>query len=377
MINTTVEFRKRLTRVVRVMIENSYPGTIGGGLLYFAVESLPAVLCDEIPPVPGNATMTFANESIKAIASTRSMVGQVVTLQCDDAYEFVDEPTEITTEPPEKVIDDHKAPYNVDMANTTSREDGPLKWVRCSASLEQGGYPCMQAQNAADTKGWAFSSVLPAWMKVSLQCAENEVHTVEVRCGWDTHHVTEVKITLTNDGGMEIDAQNPATSIGTIDGSTGKISLPAKTKAFNFSFTSETNVQAITVHVYKTDTSNNAVVTGVTVYGRPTTSPVSQGCWGGWEDFPAHSCQSPSRGARRSCSISGACRGDYVTCGEWNTWGSWTECRLGCPSSSTYTRARTCSTGGEACGSENLDEQNCDYTGKSGCCKYQSLQFRY
>ena len=100
MIDATVERRKRLTRVVRLVIDSSYPGTIGGGLLNFAVESLPGGLCDGLPPVPEHATITLSDLSLKALSRDRTLVGQVATLQCEDTYQFADTLTEVTTEPP-------------------------------------------------------------------------------------------------------------------------------------------------------------------------------------------------------------------------------------------------------------------------------------
>jgi hypothetical protein len=89
----TVPPGARLARTVRVVIDSYHQGATGGGFLFFQVDALPAAtVCEAHVPVPGNATITFEDEALKAADRRTGYVGQVATFTCDEGYEFADTP---------------------------------------------------------------------------------------------------------------------------------------------------------------------------------------------------------------------------------------------------------------------------------------------
>ena len=131
LINSTVELNTRITRVVRLQIVSSYPDTIGGGLLYFEVMALPcSTACDMDIPVPGKASITFGDSSIKAAARNTGYVGQTVTLTCNEGYEFADTPELVTTEP--------AAPNPIAAIDVSESSWGPWESSQCSVTCGSG-----------------------------------------------------------------------------------------------------------------------------------------------------------------------------------------------------------------------------------------------
>ena len=121
MINETVDLATRTARELKVNVDSSYPGTIGGGFLFFEVDTLPAATaCSEDLPHKDHATWEI--EELKVAGKDTGFTGAKVTYTCDEGYKWGYEHVPITTTPapptPIKVLG---APYDVDISLPASQ----------------------------------------------------------------------------------------------------------------------------------------------------------------------------------------------------------------------------------------------------------------
>ena len=116
MINETVDLATRTSREVKVNVDSSYPGTVGGGFLFFEVDTLPAATaCSVDLSKKGHAT--FEIEELKVAGRETGFTRAKATYTCDDGYKWGYEHVPITTTPaPPTPIKALGAPYDVDIS---------------------------------------------------------------------------------------------------------------------------------------------------------------------------------------------------------------------------------------------------------------------
>ena len=142
-----------------------------------------------------------------------------------------------------------------------------LKLTSCTANHQQKNYPCKNTLKLAG--GWAFDGKLPAWIHNVLEKTGHQVSRVVVTSGRKSHHPTVVQLELKGTSGW-IDptwVRIVKPSTGVFQQSTGRISVPRGTKIIDIEFDPVDDILGVKLHIFATDTKNNAVVELIEVYG--------------------------------------------------------------------------------------------------------------
>ena len=145
-----------------------------------------------------------------------------------------------------------------------------LQLVNCSASHQQGGYPCKHVLKD-DSKGWAYGGHVPAWISVKLEQTAYQVNKIAYKT-WNhgDHHPTLIKLEIRNGRGWIqptwVNVTKPNNTV--FQQSTGKIWLQKKTRDVEIEFDSLDDVTEVKLHVFTSDAgNNNAVIWVIEVYG--------------------------------------------------------------------------------------------------------------
>ena len=156
--------------------------------------------------------------------------------------------------------------HNMILVNNTIQK---LKVTSCTAHHQQKNWPCKNTLILAG--GWAFSGKLPAWIHSTLEKPGHQVSRVVITSGQERkdHHPTVVQLELKSTSGWIdptwVRVVKPST--GVFQQSTGRISVPKGTKIIDIEFDPVDDILGVKLHIFATDTHNNAVVELIEVYG--------------------------------------------------------------------------------------------------------------